>query len=217
MTMKIRFRDLERRLASLIMGATGRTVEYSFAIRHLGNVKNVLDIGCSDSSLAFVLARKGFCLHGVDVRKYPFKQKALNFTLADVRHLPFMDDSFDAVLCISTIEHIGTGEYGAPIDEHGDASTMLEMTRVCKKGGKIMLTTSWSEKYRNIKGYERYYDDSHINKLIKGFRIEVEEYYAPTRVGIGYTFNWRKVSKETTRKAFLLGSRPIICLLLHKI
>jgi SAM-dependent methyltransferase len=179
MRAMIKLKDMKRRVASFVLGKTGRIVEYSFALQYIGDVKNILDIGCSGSSFAFNLAKKGYYVHAIDIWEYPFRHERLNFYFADARYLPFTDDSFDVITCVSTIEHIGTGEYGNPIDEHGDLRVMMEIFRVCKTGGRVIITTSWAEKYRYIPGLERYYDDARLNKLCKGFELEVEEYYAP--------------------------------------
>jgi len=214
----ITLKDIERRIASLVFGKSGRILEYSFVWRHINAcAETILEVGCSGSSLAFQLAKKGYELHAVDMRTYPFRYQRLNFYQADARSLPFPDDSFDTVVSISTVEHIGKGQYGDPINEHGDLLAMKEMARVCKRGGRLLISTSWANEYRNIPGRERYYDDAHLNKLANGLRLEIKEYYAPLRRVWKYTFKWSKVSKEMAERAFSLGSRPIVCLLLRKI
>lgn len=57
----------------------------------------------------------------------------LDLRVADARALPFPDASFDAVACVSVIEHIA-GD--------GDATAMAEMHRVLRPGGVLHLTTN---------------------------------------------------------------------------
>jgi SAM-dependent methyltransferase len=59
--------------------------------------------------------------------------------VADVRDLPFADDSFDVAFCISTLEHIGRdelrGEYDADARE-----ALAELSRVLRPEGRLLLT-----------------------------------------------------------------------------
>jgi SAM-dependent methyltransferase len=57
----------------------------------------------------------------------------LDLRVADARALPFEDGSFDAIACVSVIEHVA-GE--------GDAGAMAEMWRVLRPGGVLHLTTN---------------------------------------------------------------------------
>jgi SAM-dependent methyltransferase len=59
----------------------------------------------------------------------------LDLQVADARALPFEDGSFDAVACVSVIEHVA-GD--------GDAAAMAEMWRVLRPGGVLHLTTNVS-------------------------------------------------------------------------
>lgn len=53
----------------------------------------------------------------------------VGFSKADLRHLPYADNEFDALYCISVLEH--TDAYARIIDE---------IRRVTKPGGKIIVT-----------------------------------------------------------------------------
>ena len=57
----------------------------------------------------------------------------LDLQVEDARALPFGDASFDAIACVSVIEHV-PGE--------GDAAAMAEMWRVLRPGGVLHLTTN---------------------------------------------------------------------------
>jgi len=59
----------------------------------------------------------------------------LDLRVADARALPFEDGSFDAIACVSVIEHVA-GD--------GDAAAMAEMWRVLRPGGVLHLTTNVS-------------------------------------------------------------------------
>jgi SAM-dependent methyltransferase len=61
--------------------------------------------------------------------------------LADARALPFADGSFDAVVCVSVIEHV---------EGDGDAVAMGEIWRVLRPGGVLHLTTNVAREAREV-------------------------------------------------------------------
>ena len=96
-----------------------RIIEIPFAIDALsGMVKSgkILDLGCMESVLPLFLAGLGFQVTGFDFRKYPYQAPNFKFVQGDILKMPFENGSFDAVTCVSTIEHIGIGFYSDPKD-----------------------------------------------------------------------------------------------------
>lgn len=91
----------------------------------------------------------------------------------DSREIPFADGSFDRVLNLGSIEHIR---------EDGDSRTAREMARVCKPGGKVVLSIPYAERYvededptHYFGDFERRYDDAALAERILGpAGIEVE-------------------------------------------
>ena len=65
----------------------------------------------------------------------------LDMRVEDATQLSFADESFDACLCLSVIEHV-PGE--------GDATAMAEMWRVLRPGGVLHLTTDVARAARDI-------------------------------------------------------------------
>lgn len=60
---------------------------------------------------------------------------------ADLMELPFESNSVHSISCLHTIEHIGLGRYGDPIDPKGDIRAIKELQRVTKVGGNILFVT----------------------------------------------------------------------------
>jgi SAM-dependent methyltransferase len=56
-------------------------------------------------------------------------------------HLPFTDNSIESLSCMHTIEHIGLGRYGDPIDPEGDIKAIKELIRVLQPGGSLLFVT----------------------------------------------------------------------------
>ena len=58
---------------------------------------------------------------------------------ADLTNLHFDDNSIVSLSCMHTIEHIGLGRYGDPIDPQGDLKAIAELKRVCAVGGNLLF------------------------------------------------------------------------------
>ena len=58
---------------------------------------------------------------------------------ADLNNLPFADSSLASLSCMHTVEHVGLGRYGDPIDPRGDLKAMSELSRVLAHGGNLLF------------------------------------------------------------------------------
>lgn len=76
-----------------------------------------------------------------DYRPAKLNLEGLISKSADLNHLPFADASVESISCMHTIEHIGLGRYGDPLDPDGDLKAVNELKRVVKKGGNLLLVT----------------------------------------------------------------------------
>jgi len=59
----------------------------------------------------------------------------------DLMKLPFATDSVASISCMHTVEHIGLGRYGDPIDPNGDIKAIEELKRVVARGGSLLFVT----------------------------------------------------------------------------
>ena len=80
----------------------------------------------------------------VPVDFYDYRPANLSLTnldskKGDLHHLPFEDKSVPSISCMHTIEHIGLGRYGDPIDAEGDIKALNELKRVTASGGNLIL------------------------------------------------------------------------------
>lgn len=58
---------------------------------------------------------------------------------ADLQKLPFEDNSIRSLSCMHTVEHIGLGRYGDPIDPDGDLKAISELKRVLSNNGDLLF------------------------------------------------------------------------------
>jgi len=103
------------------------------------NPKKHIDIA---SALKFSTIVSAF----VPVDFYDYRPANLKLSNLDSKHgdllsLPFSDNSVESISCMHTIEHVGLGRYGDPIDYDGDIKAIKEMIRVTAAGGTLIFVT----------------------------------------------------------------------------
>lgn len=82
----------------------------------------------------------------VDVKFYDYRPALLNLSnlesgKIDLTNIFFESNSIESVSCMHTVEHIGLGRYGDPIDPDGDIKAINELKRIVKKGGNLLFVT----------------------------------------------------------------------------
>jgi len=212
----VRIVDIGQRVLSLFFGCTSRTAEYRFVFKNLPPVgSTILDVGCYDSLLALKLARKDYKVYGIDTRQYLEKHPNLTFCQGDILCTSFPDEFFDAVIAVSTIEHIGLGAYGDPIHEDADAKAIREISRILRPKGSFIVTVPFAAKSKLATwqgGQERYYDTGTLRSLFHGFQVKAQEFF------VGKSrFNWIGVSEEEAMNPNLNWHANVALLLIKKI
>ncbi len=115
------------------------TYHTAWAARRLAVIRPEyhVDIG---SSLYFAVISSAFVpFKYYDFRPAPIFLSNWESGHADLRALHFDTNSIASISCMHTIEHVGLGRYGDPIDYDGDVKSMRELIRVTKPGGSILF------------------------------------------------------------------------------
>ncbi len=187
----------------------GRAIELPWMLCHTmdGADKRCLDVGGTDvvggwsrSSTGRYLLDSYKSVFAID-RRVP---KALGivdyFCVADGVELPFRNESFDLVTCVSVLEHAGLAEYGQRPEEEADCKVFAEMLRVLRVGGRLLLTVPCGVDEIHagwIRGYSRHRLDR-LLQYVSGLgypAVEVEaSYYRNSKIG------WLYAGEEQIRE-----------------
>lgn len=180
-----------------------RIVEVPFAMRALGGVElggRVLDVGAAESSVALSLATMGFDVTALDLRPYPFAHPNLRTVAQPLEEFDEPDESFDAVLLVSTVEHIGLGWYGEQPDRYDDKRAMARLRELLKPEGALVLTVPYGAP--SVDAVQRRYDKAGLDALLEGFeeqeRIVLEQSDERT---------WASVAESTGHAVALVRAR----------
>jgi ubiquinone/menaquinone biosynthesis C-methylase UbiE len=101
--------------------------------------QRVLDVGCGTGTYIIALTKKKRECHGADplvtislakANKRAKEEKAKIFLYKAIgEYLPYKDEIFDLVLCLSTLQHVADQK-----------STLREIRRVLKHNGKLLIS-----------------------------------------------------------------------------
>jgi SAM-dependent methyltransferase len=181
-----------------------RLVEVPWVLSRLGGGR-VLEVGWAFAEPAYIAALVDADpgeLVGADLAEG--EAPGFDTVVADARKLPFPDDSFDQVLLVSTLEHIGADNeiygLGDAVDEAGRESALRELRRVLSPRGTMLVTVPLGEPGDH--GWFRQEDVGGWTRLFTGagFFIEEQEVYelrdegwrsAPTFDSTGVTYGSR--------------------------
>jgi 2-polyprenyl-3-methyl-5-hydroxy-6-metoxy-1,4-benzoquinol methylase len=161
-----------------------RIAEIPYVFRALGALPGdarVLDVGAAESTVSLSLASLGYDVTALDPRPYPFSHPRLRSVQALVEDWE-TDDLFDAVICLSTIEHVGLAAYEQEEHEGADVAALRHIRGLTKPGGRLVLTVPFGAYH--VDSFQRTYDRAHLDELLEGWEIvdlAILRRTAPTR------------------------------------
>jgi ubiquinone/menaquinone biosynthesis C-methylase UbiE len=111
----------------------------------------VLELGCGDGKTLAAMRDRGWRVTGLDISLEALRLSRsslgaeVNLLLADARHLPFKDQSFDAVFAFHVIGHL---------HQAGRKASSAEAVRVLRPGGSLFFREFGTEDMRAGRGEE---------------------------------------------------------------
>lgn len=204
---------IEHRLGEVVLGGVNeRIVEMPYVMSSLGSVPaggHVLDFGAAESTLAFSLASLGYQTTALDLRPYPLEHPLLTAVVAPVESWEGPSRPYDAIVCLSTLEHVGLGWYGDHPKGHDLDRVILERLKGWLAPGGVLAFTApfghWS-----VDTFERRYDRAHLEKLFEGWEI-TDRHFAIQRSRTMWESEdgaWERECSEGENLVILLQARP---------
>jgi len=179
-----------------------RIVEYPLVFQKMSKPNSrILDIGSSESFLPYQLASLGHKVIASDLfsptqhwrRKsaqggwkvkedwgsYTFKHPALRFVREDATHLAHSNNCFDYVTAISTVEHVGCYGERAPDPTLTGVRAMVEMNRVLKKDGILLMSVPFGEGGASSRNWllQLVFNDELLKRYLEQFAVVDQRFF----------------------------------------
>lgn len=124
------------------------------------------------STLAFSSILSAFIpIHFYDYRPANLTLSNLTSNKVDLMSLPFPDNSVKSLSCMHTVEHIGLGRYGDPINPNGDIEAINELKRVTSPEGSLLFVVPIGKSKLIFNGH-RIYSYNQIISYFKDFELK---------------------------------------------
>ncbi len=192
-----------QQLRSLLY-STERVIEIPFCLNNIARTRvskkkslKILELG---DVIAKKLASEGNDVLLVDLNPDSHTAANLRILKHDIAEVKLPTSSFDVVVSISSLEHIGLGAYKTPIFRNGDLVAMKILRDALKLDGTIIFTVPYGKASQT--NFKRVYDQERLARLIQGLKETQVELWKFDR------FKWRRSSEE---EASLVDSSVSVC------
>jgi SAM-dependent methyltransferase len=147
------------------------------AVAPLTAGSHVLDFGATESTVSLALASLGHDVVAADLRPYPLQHPRIRNLVGPIEQWDGPERPFDAVVCLSALEHVGLGAYdeaptptsaGEPGGEL-DRAILERFGRWLRPGGELVLTAPYGR--WEVTETQRIYDAPHLDELLRGWTI----------------------------------------------
>lgn len=165
------------------MGDSERCIEIPWGVSRYRGESRVLDVGYANAEPRYVVARNALripTLVGLDVAAAP--QAGILALAGDALAVPFAPGTFDLILAISVIEHIGRDNSvyfrrDHPPEEFGDLKAARILASLLHPGGRLLVTVPFGRLEDH--GWFIQYDLRRITALVEatGCELTLAEYY----------------------------------------
>lgn len=130
----------------------------------------LLDVACGAGEALRILHEEGFeRLHGIDVTADPelSKEPWLDLRLGEAKNLPYDDATFDVVVCMHSLHHLG------PMEDLRRA--LKELFRVVKPGGHVGLIDHYDSPQLRLVFWGLHKPWLTLTSGLRAFRLQHEE------------------------------------------
>ncbi len=142
----------------------------AWAARRLAEIRPTRHVDISSLTYFATLCSAFIPVEFYDYRPAAIHLSNLKCDAADLCQLKFADRSLESVSCMHTIEHIGLGRYGDPLDPTGDRKALTELQRVTAVGGSLLIVVPIG-KPRVQYNAHRIYDPQMIEQMLPELQL----------------------------------------------
>lgn len=145
---------------------TERSVETSWVLSQLPNKGHILSIGSYESlNLGYIASLD---VDYIDARDFHDSLPPdVNFYQESLFDNSLPNNSYDAIIAISTLEHIGMPHYGQPYVPDGDFLALYEIWQLLKPKGKLIWTVPCG--LPKVTSWYRQYDPPQLKRLMSNW------------------------------------------------
>ena len=185
-------------------GIDERVVEYPWALHRLEERwapgTPILDAGSALNHPPILAHCRREGLRPISIVTLHYEGRAdvsddVRYEFSDLRQLPYRDEWFSSVVCLSTLEHVGMDNrmYGDTAGASSDPTpevmrVLQELRRVTRTSGVLLLSVPFGK--RDDRGWFRILDADDLQPLTQapGWRVDRTQIFQATREG------WRECS-----------------------
>lgn len=180
-----------------------RCVEYPWLLARMLQLSgNFLDAG-SVMNFDFILEKLDFTQQNLHILTLApeyncFWQKGISYLYADLRQIPIKDNFYDAIACLSTLEHVGMDNSSFSTDTRYHENrpndfivAVQELRRVLKPGGSLFVSVPYGA-YRHYSSFHQF-DADLLGRMVDAFEpasVVDQSFYRYTAQG------WQVASQE---------------------
>lgn len=170
--------QLKRRLTDdTIHPIDYKTLECAFVSANLDlpPMSKILNVGSYNLYVIGLLATH--YVTTLDIRARPEFMNTETVIAEDVIKTTIPDESFDTIICLSSLEHFGLGRYGDALDLDADKKAVEQFKRILKPNGLLYLTTTIKQGAPELCfNAHKTYNQDVLDYFSTGFEKEVEMY-----------------------------------------
>jgi SAM-dependent methyltransferase len=161
---------------------------------------NVLEVGCAEFDWLGVAKASWpeMRLTGIDARARPPITCATVIAGDALDERQFAPNTFDWIVSVSAIEHVGLGHYGDPVNPHGDSDVLANIHAWLKPGGWLAFDVPYQP------GAGSYRVDGTRTRIYDDFAID-----ARLSQGLGWRQAWNGIVYLTQPYKLLTNPEPL--------